>query len=348
MRYVFFSTGSWEKNASMVRLRELGREMIARGVEVCYAVDDVPFNREKIDLDPRATVVYSPVKGPLRAIWARRRTIRELRPDYVHVLNPAPKSGAGLWGSRWRVVGDWDEWHRMADFNPARKAVERYLDHWLRRRASLVVVCSRYLQNQFKSLFNQDSLYLPYATYLPSYPPTTSPFAEPTLVYMGNLYPSYDHDLIREAAVRLKARGLTPPLLIMGGGPDLEKWRAVIKEKNLTNVSLPGFLSGDELWRRLRHAHALLFPIRDTILNRARCPSKTFAYAQARRPVITNRVGEVPEVLGERARYVEISAEGFERAMEEAMRERRDDIDYNVEAHNWGARAQTLIDALGR
>ncbi len=98
----------------------------------------------------------------------------------------------------------------------------------------------------------------------------------------------------------------------------------------------------------LRHAHALLFPIRDTILNRARCPSKTFAYAQARRPVITNRVGEVPEVLGERARYVEISAEGFERAMEEAMRERRDDIDYNVEAHNWGARAQTLIDALGR
>ena len=34
MRYVFFSTGSWEKSASMVRFRELGNQFMIRGVDV--------------------------------------------------------------------------------------------------------------------------------------------------------------------------------------------------------------------------------------------------------------------------------------------------------------------------
>ena len=110
---------------------------------------------------------------------------------------------------------------------------------------------------------------------------------------------------------------------------------------------MPGFVSGDDLWRRLRHAHVLLFPIRQTILNLCRCPSKTFAYAQARRPVIANRVGEIPAVLGESAEYVDSTSEAFADAIDRAMSQpRHADIDYGVERHNWAARADVLVARL--
>ena len=167
-----------------------------------------------------------------------------------------------------------------------------------RERSFVAVVCSRYLQGEFKKLGCASS-YIPYAAYLPSYPDGESPYTEPTIVYMGNMYPAYDHDLIFDAALLLRDRGLSPRIAILGWGPDLEKWRAFVLDKGLTNVTLPGFVRGEMLWQHLRHAHALLFPIRPTLLNLYRCPSKTFAYAQVRSPVITNRIGEVVEVLSE-------------------------------------------------
>ena len=346
MHYVFFSTGSWEGNASMVRPRELGREMIARGVDVTYAVDDNEYNRNGLNVDPRAKVAYTNPAGRLAQVMRRRQTIADLKPDFVHVLNPAPKTCAGLWGSKWRVVGDWDEWPAMRPYGLVRRSMERYLDHWQRRRSALVVVASRYLQDQFHQRFGLEATYIPYAAYLPDQPTTTSPFAEPTAVYMGNLYPAYDHDLLFEAAMQLKAKGKRPRIMFLGHGPDLERWRGFVKEKDLPNLDVAGYTTGEELWRRLRHAHVLLFPIRPTLLNLARCPSKTFAYAQARRPVITNRVGEIPEVLGDRATYIDPTPEAFASAIEQAMEREMGDVDYEVEKQNWGARAQTLLAAL--
>src|SRR5215217_1616549 len=116
MHYCFFSTGSWEQNASMVRPRELGRAMIERGVKVTFIVDDVPYNREHLNLPPGANVVYVPEPGSLKQFPRRRRIIRELAPDFVHFVNPAAKSSAALIGSRTRVVGDWDEWIAHRDY----------------------------------------------------------------------------------------------------------------------------------------------------------------------------------------------------------------------------------------
>lgn len=330
----------------MVRFRELGREMIARGVDVTYAVDDFPFNREKLNVDPKARVVFSEKPGGVSQLWKRRRTLKQLRPDFVHVLNPAPKSCAALWGSRWRVVGDWDEWPASRPNGFVRLGMEKYLDRWLRHRASVVSVCSLYLRDQFRDRFGLEANYIPYAAYLHEQPATTSPFDQRTAVYMGNLYPAYDHDLLFDAAVQLKARGREPRVVFLGQGPELESRRAFVKEQGLTNVEVAGFTTGIELWRRLRHAHVLLFPIRVNPVNLARCPSKTFAYAQARRPVITNHVGEVPEVLGDKANYVDPTPAAFADAIQSAMERDLPDVDFGIEAHNWSVRADALLAAL--
>jgi glycosyltransferase involved in cell wall biosynthesis len=210
----------------------------------------------------------------------------------------------------------------------------------------LQAVSSKYMQAAFQARYGRRPLYLPYATYMQTKAETPSPFTERTAVYMGNLYAEYDHDLIFKAAELLKARGLSPRIEIMGSGPEIEQWRTYVSDRGLGNINVAGFVSGDDLWARLRHAHVLLFPIRPTPGNLSRCPSKTYSYAQARRPIIACRVSEVPEVLGETAQYVEPTAEAFADALAAAMQRPQPDVDYGVERHNWDVRANALLAEL--
>jgi len=143
---------------------------------------------------------------------------------------------------------------------------------------------------------------------------TPSPFTRPTAVYMGNLYAEYDHDLIFKAAELLKARGLSPRIEILGSGPEIEKWRAYVRDRGLNNVHVAGFVVGRRPVGRLRHAHVLLFRSAHP-RQPSRCPSKTYSYAQARRPIIACRVSEVPEVLGEGSTIRRANAEKFADAL---------------------------------
>ncbi|HEX3355542.1 MAG TPA: glycosyltransferase [Tepidisphaeraceae bacterium] len=349
MHYCFLTSGTWEANASFVRLREFGNELLARGHSVSCIADDYPYNVEKLPavFNNKASIhIARPSRG-LGQIMARRRLVKQIKPDYVHVLNPFIKAYMALRLTGTRIIGDWDEWpaHRNLPF--ARKAMEKFLDRWLRKHARRIVVASKYLQQEFKQRFHLDAAYIPYAAYLQPHEDGESPFTEPTAVYMGNLYPAYDHDLLFEAARILKSRGQTPKIAILGMGPDLEKWRAFVKEHDLSNVSVPGFVSGELLWRYLRHAHVLLFPIRENLLNLCRCPSKTFAYAQTRRPVIANRVGEVAQVLGDKGTYVNCTAEAFSEELQRAMATAYlPDVDYKIENHKWSFRTDNLLSLL--
>src|SRR5690348_919018 len=106
MHYCFFTSGSWLGNASVVRVRELGNQLLARGHRVSYLVDDVPYNREQIDLHPSADIVFTPNPSKLSQIRARRALLKKIGADYVHVLNPSVKAYLALGGaSRQRVVG---------------------------------------------------------------------------------------------------------------------------------------------------------------------------------------------------------------------------------------------------
>jgi glycosyltransferase involved in cell wall biosynthesis len=349
MHYCFLTSGNWEVNASFVRLREFGNELLSRGHTVSCITDDFPYNVESLPavFNNRASIhIARPSRG-LGQIMARRRLVRLINPDYVHVLNPFIKAYMALRFSGVKIVGDWDEWPAHRALPLPRLMMEKFLDRWLRKRAHTQVVASKYLRQQFKQRFNLDAAYIPYAAYLQPYSDGESPFSEPTAVYMGNMYPAYDHDLLFEAARILKSRGKTPRIAILGAGPQLEKWRAFVKEHDLTNVSVPGFVSGEELWRHLRHAHVLLFPIRENLLNLCRCPSKTFAYAQARRPTIVNLVGEVAEVLGEKGTDVDCTPQAFADAIESVMEmPRAGDIDYGIERHTWAARTDDLLRML--
>jgi glycosyltransferase involved in cell wall biosynthesis len=189
--------------------------------------------------------------------------------------------------------------------------------------------------------------YIPHGTYLAPFASSLeNPFDAPTAVYLGTLVPQWDHDVIFEAAVQLSLRGEQPRIEILGDGSERTRWEAYCAERDLDNVRFAGWQSGRQLQQRLRHAHVQLFPVRDTDLNRSRCPSKLFAYAQARRPLLVSRVGEVPEILGDAATYVEATPEAFADALSTAMTTALPDVDYAVERFSYGDRADQILTVL--
>ncbi len=348
MHYCFLTISTLD-NAGLMRARDLGKALVRRGVRVSYVVDDNPVNRAFDRLDPAARVEFiaDARRGPGQ-IGRRRAALKRLAPDYVEVLNPHVKTLLPLARLRGpKVVAMWDEPPTMKPLGGARGLEARLSTRWLARRADVHLAATRTLREALRRRHGIDAAYMPHAAYLPEYPPTTSPYDRPTLAYMGNLFPLWDHDVILHAARLLADAGKRPPVVLMGSGPDEAKWQAFLDQHRLDNVKLLGHTTGLDLWRRLRHAHALLFPIRETLTNLTRCPSKTFAYAQARRPTITNRVGEVAEVLGDAATYVDCTPEAFAAAMARAV-ETPDlpDVDYHVERQSWDLRADALLKIL--
>jgi glycosyltransferase involved in cell wall biosynthesis len=352
MRYCFITSGEWgpKPQIGYVLRRDLGNAMARQGVNVTFLLDDVPGNHIDLQFGPGVQVAYVPESTSFAQLKHRRRVLREVAPDFVQVMIQSAKAWLAVRGEKQiPVVCEWDEWP-----NPALKAWQKTFgairSAWYRKHATLHLVTTHYSQEYFKENWNLDPLYLPFATYLsPHREDGPNPFTQPTAVYVGNFFPLWDHEIILRAAERLAARGKFPSIALLGGGLELEKWRARITEQQLTNVALPGFLSGDALWQHLRHAHVTLFPMRDTPINRVRCPSKTFAYMQAGRPLITNRVGELPYLLGEGPTYIGQGDEAFANAIEAATSApRAPDVNYHPENHTWDARAKVLIEALER
>ena len=347
MHYCFLTIGPIYA-ASYIRARELGRALLERGVDVSYVVVDTPENRAAKDVDPRARVVWVADQMLPAQTLARRRALRGLGPDFVEVLNPHPKTLLALAGMRGpRVVAMWDEPYVLRDLGALRNFIERVSHRWLLRRAHVRLTATRRFQQILREQWNTQAYYFPHATYMPPYADGDSPYPRRTIVYMGSFYPLWDQDLLFDALDLLAHRGVKPPVAMIGSGPDLEKWHEFVRQRGLDNVQFTGFLSVEAMWRGLRHADVLLFPIRPTLINETRCPSKTLAYAQARRPVITNRVGEVAEMLGEKATYVPATPEGFACAIEAVVKTPRPpDMDYGTQKHTWALRAEAFHRAL--
>jgi glycosyltransferase involved in cell wall biosynthesis len=347
MRYAFVATGSVARNASFVRLRELGRELAKAGLDIHYFLDGEDDNASQVVPGLGfATVHLASGSGRAARLWERRRQLVSVAPAAIHILNPQPGNCAAVMMQKSAWVCDWDEMLSSRQRLFLQRRVDLVCEFFARRYAALTVVASRSLESLMKERYGIESLYLPYAAYLPSFENGPTPFTAPTAVYMGNLMPDFDHDLLIDAWSLLQRRGSPLRLCVIGGGPLLDSVAAEVKERKLTNVSVAGYLSGQVLWNHLRHAHVLLFPIRDTPGNRSRCPSKTFAYMQARRPIIANRVGEVAAALGEYGHYVAPTPEGFAAALEALPQGDIPDVPYPLEEWQWSKRADTLIHRL--
>ncbi len=128
----------------------------------------------------------------------------------------------------------------------------------------------------------------------------------PTFLYVGSMNRFYEEQLdeLIGLAGMLRARGVQARVRLLGGGPELDYFKGKAAQAGLGDaIEFAGHVRREELASHMDAAHVLVFPFPTSPFNLSRCPTKAYHYAAANRPVVTNRVGEVAALFGDKAWY---------------------------------------------
>jgi glycosyltransferase involved in cell wall biosynthesis len=322
---------------------------------VSLFLTDQPDNRHRYaDAVHGIRMHYSAV-GSGREQWSKMRLLTRQPFDVLHCLSSGSSVHLPAWLSKWRhggatrLVMDFDEWQSLWLPFPKRT----YQSMWERfacATSDAVIFASSYLARTLgRSVAAPRRFVLPYAFDEQDY---AEPALDPELVrqryagrrlavYMGNLLPQFDADRVLDVVERVRASHPDILFLFIGGGPLRDEFQRRIEAEALgDHARLLGFVPTPEMIQHLRAAHALLLPIRDSQLNRSRSPNKLFQYIAARRPIVTNRLENILDAVGEEALYFDYdSVDDFARAIGAALQpDAPIPSPQTVTRHSWAAR----------
>jgi glycosyltransferase involved in cell wall biosynthesis len=159
---------------------------------------------------------------------------------------------------------------------------------------------------------------------------------------MGGLDRKPEVKLLLGIARWLRDHGSSEQVVVIGRGQFLSMAQRQRRAEQLENLEITGRIPWDDMLLRLRHAGVLLLPLEDSLDNRTRCPFKALQYAQAGRPIIATRVGEIPELLGSAPDYQPFSAKAFGRAVQRVLQDEAPPVSHNLDRHSWKDRANRL------
>ena len=329
MRVVMIGPFAWSpKGTVSARAFFIGRALVARGHQVTILMP--PYNnpahagwewaRDGVQL------VNLPMPSWGDSLQARlsvplamaRRTAR-LKPDLVHVFKPLGYAGlAGLYlclfCPRPPLVLDSDDWEGRggwADVNPYPRLWRWFFawqEGWLARRADAVTVASRTLQTQMWGL----GLPPERVFYLPNGPDRmfrarrqVSPDAQrrlrqtlgvgdaPLALYIGHISYGSEVDLILEALPMVVGAAPDLRVVIVGSGDGVPALQAQARRAGLgERVIFAGWVDHQATPVYLAAADLALYPYRDTLINRAKSPSKITAYMAMGKAIVASAVGE--------------------------------------------------------
>jgi glycosyltransferase involved in cell wall biosynthesis len=274
----------------------MSKALKLKGVNVSIVCDDRPQNKLRVaELLSLGIKVYTyPYRPKILSIIECRRLLNYISPNWVVQLNPTLKSFFTLACTRHEVIGEWDEPSILVPQNLLKIALAYFLHFWLRCRSTIHVSCTKEFLR-----YLPEAEYIPHGQYVSkiNYEKCSYERGE-YFLYLGNFYPLFDHELLISGLLAASKRGFRPEVLMVGGGPDLERWKEYCLKHDLWNIKFKGYCEIEDCMPMLIGARALLFPMKDTPLNRCRCSSKIFAYLASGTPVIAHRVGEIIELLG--------------------------------------------------
>jgi glycosyltransferase involved in cell wall biosynthesis len=336
MRIGFVNTGTIQQNASTLRCLHLGKLLARDGHDVSLFLTDQPDNRRRYgDVVDGIRMRYSAV-GSGREQWSKVRLLVRERFDVLHCMSSGSSVHFPAWLSKWRhggrtrLIMDFDEWQSLWLRQPKRT----YQAAWERFACAtsddVIFASARLAHTLGRSVAARRRHTLPYAfdeEEFASVPDDTTQIraryaGRKLAVYMGNLLPQFDAARVLDAVDAARTANPEILFLFIGGGPLREELeRRVVAEELTDHARFLGFLPTDAMIQHLRAADVLLLPIRDTELNRSRSPNKLFQYVGARRPIVTNRLDNIHDAVGEEVLYFDFdSSADFARRIGEALR----------------------------
>lgn len=333
MRIVMIGPFAWApKGTVSARAFLIARALVKRGHQVTILMPpyDNPSHAGFEWASDGVQLVNVPLPSWGDSAWARlvvplkiARRAAALKPDLIHVFKPL--GYAGLSGLHLRVLrshlplvldsDDWEGRGGWADVNTYPflwRWFFSWQERWLARRADAVTVASRTLQTQMWGFgLRPDSVY-----YLPNGPShlfrNRNVAAEeqhrlrqalgvgdaPLALYIGHISYRSEANLLVEALPPVIQKFPTIRVVIIGAGEGMGLLQEHVQRAGLGGrVLFVGQLDHLRTSVFLAAADLALYPYRDSLVNRAKSPSKITAYMAMGLPIVASAVGESVQYL---------------------------------------------------
>ncbi len=243
----------------------------------------------------------------------------------------------------------------------SQKLVERW-ESWVLRQASLLVVVSDVLRDLLLKMDipEEKILVLPNAVDVHLYnPENVEPkrvFSQPTIGFVGTMYPWQGLDRLIDAISRIRRKGIHYALVVVGDGPMRETWEALARDQLGDRVYFAGRVGWEEVpaWiAGMDLTYSGQIPVRNGV-QVYQSPLKLYEYmAMGRVPIVSCEVPEVRYLIqdGDNGYIVDPrDSEGLVNVLQRAWedRERWREMGKRArkkveEAHSWDVRVQRLI-----
>jgi glycosyltransferase involved in cell wall biosynthesis len=272
------------------------------------------------------TVEHGPLsraRGPLGMVestrWMTRRVLA-LRPDLIHLFKPKGYGGMAALALRriapaLPLVVDTDDWEGRGGWNdrlPYSRPI-KLLINWqeriLPRRAQAVTVASRTLGQQVAGfgVAAERITYVPNGVHIPGRPLAPRSIARATLdlgenptVLLYTRFWEFGLAQIVACLVGLVAQHPAARMLVVGAGENGEEDQltALAQRAGVAQaLDSRGWADERLIAAALAASDVALYPMDDTLLNRAKCSAKLTEQMQAGLPLVAARVGQVAEYI---------------------------------------------------
>ncbi len=321
------------KGTTRERALPLARALAARGhwVKVIIPAWDNPseagLSWEDSGVKVESVMLPHPLLPRLPLLLAQRA--RATQADVIHVFKPKAYTGlaADILGLR-RVhwILDHDDWEGRGGWNERNRyrLAQRLLFQWqeqhLPRRAGAVTVASRTLEAQVwgQGVAPQRVFYLPNGAEHAKYDPWVAAADQVAVIRLREelgiatnptllLYTRFVEFPVARAVELLKrvvAEMHDVRLLVLGNGffGEENEMRRLAAEAGLASCIVhrpiqPADLQDGTLARLICAADIGIFPMNDTLVNRAKCPVRLVDMMALGLPIVAERVGQVGEYL---------------------------------------------------
>ncbi len=245
-----------------------------------------------------------------------RRTLAA-RPDVVHVFKPKAYSGLVHLlltllprARRPRIVVDGDDWEGAGGWNElggytwAQRKLFAWQEHWGLTHADAVIVASRTLQSLTWALGVSAMRvhYVPNGIGLRAMSQTTARPTPPGAGAVVLLYTRFvEFSVPRVLEVFARVRELVPDarLSVIGEGlANEEAWLMdVAQQRGLGGLVEHAPWDPSALQDHFARASLAIYPLDDTLVNRAKCPVKLLELLSAGVPVVAEAVGQAREFV---------------------------------------------------
>jgi glycosyltransferase involved in cell wall biosynthesis len=333
------------------------------GVEVSIVLLDTINNRARVKLEcPEANILWFSQSNMLLEVMQKNRLIKKLNPDLVYVSTFGFRNFILdiLSKRRIYVVEHSELGSSFKDSTLLKRSSVLMLEYVSVLLFSGHIVASMYLKKHYENhsiapfIGKRKILYSPYAysTQLNKVDVELSNLLKKqikgrkVITYMGTLVRNYGIFEIIKAVEQLTKKYNNFLLVVIGGGVDKDFMLSEIRSKNLDNyVHVAGYVDEKYLATYFWVTDVFIAPLKNTIQDWARCPSKIFMYLPFNKPIVTCDIGESRVLFSEQDFFYQPEdAKSMANALSNAMAIEKDwEAHIDVNLHTWDYRAGDFL-----